>query len=110
MGKARQRCWQYNWVLDLDIKGFFDNIPHDLLMKAVRKHTDCKWILLYIERWLKASVQQGKGMLSVRTKGTPQGAVITPRTHPQTLSFLAEYRLKEVSFNCFIKSITFMIN
>src|SRR5215210_2028284 len=78
VGKARQRCWRYDWVIDLDIKGFFDNIPHDLLMKAVRKHTDCKWILLYIERWLKASVQQGDGTLRVRTKGTPQGAVISP--------------------------------
>jgi RNA-directed DNA polymerase len=78
MGKTRQRCWRYDWVLDLDIKGFFDNIPHDLLMKAVRKHTDCKWVLLYIERWLKAAVQQEDGTLTERTKGTPQGAVISP--------------------------------
>lgn len=78
VGKARQRCWRYDWVLDLDIKGFFDNIPHDLLMKAVRKHTSCKWILLYIERWLKAPVQQGDGIITARTKGTPQGAVISP--------------------------------
>jgi RNA-directed DNA polymerase len=78
VGKARQRCWRYDWVLDLDIKGFFDNIPHDLLMKAVRKHTDCKWVLLYIERWLKAAVQQEDGTLTERTKGTPQGAVISP--------------------------------
>jgi retron-type reverse transcriptase len=56
IGVARQRCWRYNWVLDLDIKGFFDNIDHDLLMRAVRKHTDCKWVILYIERWLKAPV------------------------------------------------------
>jgi RNA-directed DNA polymerase len=54
IGVARQRCWRYDWVLDLDIKGFFDNIDHDLLMRAVRKHTDCKWVLLYIERRLKA--------------------------------------------------------
>ena len=54
VGKARERCWKYDWVLDVDIKGFFDNIDHDLMMKAVRKHTDNKWILLYIERWLKA--------------------------------------------------------
>jgi RNA-directed DNA polymerase len=78
VGKTRQRCWRYDWVLDLDIKGFFDNIPHDLLMKAVRKHTDCKWVLLYIERWLKAAVQQEEGTLTERTKGTPQGAVISP--------------------------------
>lgn len=78
VGKTRQRCWRYDWVLDLDIKGFFDNIPHDLLMKAVRKHADCKWVLLYIERWLKAAVQQEDGTLTERTKGTPQGAVISP--------------------------------
>jgi RNA-directed DNA polymerase len=78
VGKARQRCWRYDWVLDLDIKGFFDNIPHDLLIKAVRKHTDCKWILLYIERWLKAPLQQGDGTITARAKGTPQGAVISP--------------------------------
>lgn len=78
VGKTRQRCWRYDWVLDLDIKGFFDNIPHDLLMKAVSKHTDCKWVLLYIERWLKAAVQQEDGTLTERTKGTPQGAVISP--------------------------------
>ena len=50
---ARQRCWRYDWVLDLDVKGFFDNIDWELLMRAVRRHTDCKWVLLYIERWLR---------------------------------------------------------
>lgn len=54
VGRVRERCWSYDWVLDLDIKGFFDNIDHELLMKAVRKHTTSKWILLYVERWLKA--------------------------------------------------------
>ena len=78
VGTTRKRCWKYDWVLDLDIKGFFDNIPHDLLMKAVRKHTDCKWSLLYIERWLKAPVKKSNGTLVERTKGTPQGAVISP--------------------------------
>lgn len=78
IGTARKRCWKYDWVLDLDIKGFFDNIPHDLLMRAVRKHTDCKWSLLYIERWLKAPVRKSNGTLVERTKGTPQGAVISP--------------------------------
>jgi len=77
---ARQRCWLYNWVLDIDIKGFFDNIDHDLMMRAVRKHTDCKWLLLYIERWLKAPIQKPDGKLADREKGTPQGGVMTPRT------------------------------
>lgn len=78
VGKARQRCWQYNWVIDLDIKGFFDNLDHDLVMKAVRKHTENKWLLIYIERWLKASVQMQDGTLITRVRGTPQGGVISP--------------------------------
>lgn len=75
---ARQRCWSTDWVLDVDIKGFFDNIDHELLMKAVRKHTDCKWVVLYIERWLTAPVQLPDGTLQARDKGTPQGGVISP--------------------------------
>jgi group II intron reverse transcriptase/maturase len=75
---ARQRCWRYDWVLDLDIKGFFDNIDWELLMRAVRRHTDCKWVLLYIERWLKAPVRMPDGTLISREKGTPQGAVVSP--------------------------------
>ena len=78
LGAARQRCWRYNWALDLDIKGLFDNLDHTLLMKAVRKHTDCKWILLYIERWLKAPSQLQDGTIKNRDKGTPQGGVISP--------------------------------
>jgi len=78
IGVARQRCWRYGWVLDLDIKGFFDSIDHELLLRAVRKHTDCKWVLLYIERWLKAPVQLEDGSLIHRDKGTPQGGVISP--------------------------------
>lgn len=76
--KARKRCWQYDWVLDLDIKGFFDNLDHKLLMRAVKKHTDCKWLLLYIGRWLTAPIQLLDGQLQKRTKGTPQGGVISP--------------------------------
>ena len=78
VGIARRRCWRYNWVLDLDIKGFFDNINHQLLMRAVRKHTDCKWIVLYVERWLRAPVQLQDGTLISRDKGTPQGGVVSP--------------------------------
>lgn len=75
---ARQRCWRADWVLDVDIKGFFDNIDHELLMKAVRKHSDCKWVVLYIERWLTVPVQLPDGTLQARDKGTPQGGVISP--------------------------------
>jgi group II intron reverse transcriptase/maturase len=78
VGTARRRCWQYNWVIDLDIKGFFDEIDHELLLRMVRQHTDCKWVLLYIERWLKAPVQLPDGSLIGRDKGTPQGSVISP--------------------------------
>jgi RNA-directed DNA polymerase len=78
VGVARKRCWRYDWVLDLDIKGFFDNIDHGLMMRAVRKHTKCKWILLYVERWLKAPAQLEDGTLVERDKGTPQGSVISP--------------------------------
>jgi group II intron reverse transcriptase/maturase len=78
LAAARQRCWRHDWVLDLDIKGFFDNIDWELLMRAVRRHTDCAWALLYIERWLKAPVSMSDGALISREKGTPQGAVISP--------------------------------
>lgn len=78
VGKTRERCWRYNWVLDLDIRSFFDNIPHGLLMKALKKHTDCKWILLYVERWIKAPLQQRDGTITAREKGTPQGGIISP--------------------------------
>ena len=72
VGVARQRCWRYARVLDLDIQSFFDQIVSKLLMRAVRKHTDCPWVLLYIERWLQAPVQMEDGSLA-REKGTPQG-------------------------------------
>jgi len=85
---TRRRCWKYDWVLEFDIKGLFDNIDHDLLMRAVRKHTECKWILLYIDRRLKAPFQKEDGTLVERTKGTPQGGLITPRAQKVTLSLL----------------------
>jgi len=75
---TRKRCWRYDWLLEFDIKGLFDNIEHELLMKAVRHHTKCEWTLLYIERWLKAPFQKENGTLIERTKGTPQGGVISP--------------------------------
>ncbi len=78
IGQARKRCWRNNWVVELDIKGFFDAIDHELLMRAVRRHTQERWVLLYIERWLKASVQMPDGTLQKRDRGTPQGGVISP--------------------------------
>jgi RNA-directed DNA polymerase len=78
LGQTQVRCWKYDWVIDLDIQSFFEDISHELLMKAVRRHTAVKWQLLYIERWLKAPVQQADGKVREREKGTPQGGVISP--------------------------------
>ena len=69
---------RHDWVLDLDIQAFFDTIPHDLLLRAVRKHTECTWVLLYIERWLTAPVQLENGALEPWERGMPQGSVISP--------------------------------
>lgn len=75
---TRQRCWKRAWVLDMDIKGFFDSINHELLMRAVNKHVKEKWMRLYIERWLKAPIQHEDGRLERPLVGTPQGGVISP--------------------------------
>ncbi len=78
VGQARRHCWDYGWVLDLDVRGFFDNIDWELMMKAVRKHAQEPWVVLYIERWLKAPAQEEDGRLVERRSGTPQGGVISP--------------------------------
>jgi len=75
---TRRRCWKQDWVLDLDVRAFFDSVPHDLLLKAVAHHTDERWVLLYIERWLTAPMQMPDGTLTARDKGTPQGSPISP--------------------------------
>jgi RNA-directed DNA polymerase len=77
IGVTRERCWKYDWVLEFDIKGLFDNLPHEILLKAVRKHVQCKWALLYIGRWLTAPMEKD-GITIERTRGTPQGGVISP--------------------------------
>jgi RNA-directed DNA polymerase len=78
LATTRQRCWRHDWVIDLDIRGFFDELDHELVLRAVRKYTGCRWILLYIERWLKAPMQLENVTLVGREKGTPQGGVISP--------------------------------
>ncbi|WP_255453436.1 group II intron reverse transcriptase/maturase [Wolbachia endosymbiont of Atemnus politus] len=75
---ARKRCWRYDWTIDLDISGFFDNVDHGLALQAIKKHTDCKWVTLYVERWMKAAIQQADGSKVVREKGVPQGGSISP--------------------------------
>jgi RNA-directed DNA polymerase len=78
VGACRQRCWRADWVIDLDIKAFFDSVPWDLILKAVEHHTDQRWILLYVRRWLTAPIQQPDGVLVERDRGTPQGSAISP--------------------------------
>jgi group II intron reverse transcriptase/maturase len=75
---TRRRCWAKDWVLDLDIRSFFDSVPHDLLLRAVAHHTRERWVLLYIERWLKAPMLMADGTLVARERGTPQGSPISP--------------------------------
>lgn len=78
VGQCRQRCWKRQWVLDLDIKGFFDSIDHEMLIKAVQKHTPNRWVMFYVKHWLRASVQHLDGSVHPRNTGTPQGGVISP--------------------------------
>ena len=78
VGVTRERCWKCDWVLEFDIKGLFDNIDHELLLRAVRKHITCKWALLYIERWLRAPMVLEDGTTKERSCGTPQGGVVSP--------------------------------
>jgi RNA-directed DNA polymerase len=75
VGVCRERCWRQDWVLDLDIRTFFDRVPWDLVLKAVAHHTDQRWILMYVERWLKAPLQREDGSLIERDRGTPQGSL-----------------------------------
>jgi RNA-directed DNA polymerase len=75
---CRRRCWEHAWVLDLDIQGFFDNVPHPEILLAVERHTDKSWVLLYVRRWLTAPIQQPDGSLVTRDRGTPQGSAISP--------------------------------
>lgn len=78
VGKARERCWRYDWVIDLDIRGFFDTIDHAKTLELVGTYTEEKWILLYVDRWLKAPLETADGKEEKREKGTPQGGVISP--------------------------------
>jgi RNA-directed DNA polymerase len=75
---CRERCWRSNWVIDLDYAAFFDSIDHELMLKAVAAHTDERWVLLYVERWLKAPLDDGSDTLVARDRGTPQGSAISP--------------------------------
>ena len=78
VGVCRERCWQRDWVIDLDLKAFFDTLDHELVLRAVRHHTDRPWILLYVERWLTAPLQREDGTLVARSQGSPQGSAVSP--------------------------------
>ena len=78
VGKCREQCWKMDWVIDLDLKSFFDRLPHGLVLKAVAHHTKEKWILLYVQRWLTAPMQAADGTLIARDCGSPQGSAISP--------------------------------
>jgi RNA-directed DNA polymerase len=75
---CRQRCWRTDWVIDLDIKAFFDSVPHERVLTAVAHHTHKRWILLCVRRWLSAPLQQQDGTVVARDRGTPQGSAISP--------------------------------
>jgi RNA-directed DNA polymerase len=75
---CRQRCWKYDWVIDLDVQKFFDTVPWDLVVRAVQAVTDCRWVLLYVKRWLAAPLQHPDGTRQERDKGTPQGSAVSP--------------------------------
>jgi group II intron reverse transcriptase/maturase len=78
LAACRQRCWKYDWVIDLDVQKFFDEVPWDLIIKAVEAVTDDSWVLLYVKRWLAAPVQHPDGSLEQRSRGTPQGSAVSP--------------------------------
>jgi len=75
---VRRRCWDYDWVVEFDIKGLFDNIDHSLLLRALHKHSHERWVNVYVERWLVAPSLEPNGMLRSRDRGTPQGGVVSP--------------------------------
>jgi RNA-directed DNA polymerase len=78
VARCRERCWRDDWVIDLDVRAFFDSVDHSLMLKAVARHTDAKWVLLYVARWLKAPMRQPDGTLAARDRGTPQGSAVSP--------------------------------
>jgi RNA-directed DNA polymerase len=78
VGACRQRCWKYDWAIDLDVQKFFDTVPWDLVVKAVEAVTTTPWVLLYVKRWLAAPLQFPDGTIKERDKGTPQGSAVSP--------------------------------
>lgn len=99
VAQVRRNCWRYDWVLDMDIKAFFDTINHELMMRAVKKHVPEKWIRLYIQRWLECPVQLEEGDLQIRSCGTPQGGVISPLLANLYMHYAFDHWMKQNSPN-----------
>jgi len=78
VGVCRQRCWKYDWLIDLDVQKFFDTVSWDLVVRAVEAVCDCRWVLLYVKRWLAAPLKHPDGAIVERDKGTPQGSAVSP--------------------------------
>ncbi len=78
VARCRERCWRSDWVIDLDLRSFFDSLDHSLVLRSVAHHTTERWILLYVERWLKAPLRLEDGTLAARDRGSPQGSAISP--------------------------------
>ena len=97
---TRKRCWKFDWVVDLDIKAFFDSLDHDLVERAVARHTDVPWVRLYISRWLRAPVQMPDGALDPRTRGTPQGGVISPLLANLFLHYAFDVWMRRTFLGC----------
>ena len=88
---CRARCWKYDWAIDLDVQKFFDEVPWDLIIRAVQAVTDSPWVLLYVKRWLAAPLAHPDGTLEQRSKGTPQGSAMTAPTQPRTSSLSGRF-------------------
>ncbi len=78
LAACRERCWKYDWLIDLDVQKFFDEVPWDLVVRAVAAVTDCRWVLMYVKRWLAAPLKHPDGTLVERKRGTPQGSAVSP--------------------------------
>jgi RNA-directed DNA polymerase len=78
VASCRERCWRYDWVVEFDIRGFFDSVPWDKVVKAVEAHTDARWVVLYVRRWLAAGLRLPDGSTAERNRGTPQGSSVSP--------------------------------
>ena len=78
VGRCRERCWEFDWVIDLDIQKFFDSVPWGLIVKAVEANTGQSWVVLYVKRWPAAPIQMPDGSLAARDRGTPQGSAVSP--------------------------------